>query len=307
MDHPQHQVYHQPSSFTHYVNSNPSSTHSSPRSYAHDLDLYQNPYSNPSAYHPSHSLPTRPTPHKSSSFGALQVSTIKTNHEEDPNERTARPGNAHVHAQFHSQTLPLASQVLSSIGPMDQDTFGQNSEPQEAAGRVDYTGSTPGLSGGLTRPLRPLEQERLAHLDRLKFFLATAPSRWDPAAAGSAANTSTPSTSTTSLPMTNMYPPSNGSTVLNGMDSLTMSMHPSVPTQGHHPHSLHHPSLNRFLLPSQEYVTCVLWNGLYHITGTDIVRALVFRFEVCSLVYLLSGTLTHIPTYLQIGFWTPRS
>ncbi|KAJ7930601.1 hypothetical protein B0H13DRAFT_1595172, partial [Mycena leptocephala] len=36
----------------------------------------------------------------------------------------------------------------------------------------------------------------------------------------------------------------------------------------------------RFLLPSQEYVSCVLWNGLYHITGTDIVRALVFRFEV---------------------------
>jgi hypothetical protein len=27
-------------------------------------------------------------------------------------------------------------------------------------------------------------------------------------------------------------------------------------------------------------VTCVLWNGLYHVTGTDIVRALVFRFEV---------------------------
>jgi transcription factor STE12 len=32
-------------------------------------------------------------------------------------------------------------------------------------------------------------------------------------------------------------------------------------------------------LPNQEYVSCVLWAGLYHITGTDIVRALVFRFE----------------------------
>lgn len=40
-----------------------------------------------------------------------------------------------------------------------------------------------------------------------------------------------------------------------------------------------HPALNRFLLPSGEYVSCVLWNGLYHITGTDIVRALVFRFD----------------------------
>ncbi|KAH7912061.1 STE like transcription factor-domain-containing protein [Hygrophoropsis aurantiaca] len=37
--------------------------------------------------------------------------------------------------------------------------------------------------------------------------------------------------------------------------------------------------MKRFLLPSSEYVTCVLWSGLYHITGTDIVRALVFRFE----------------------------
>ena len=45
-----------------------------------------------------------------------------------------------------------------------------------------------------------------------------------------------------------------------------------------HPHSAH-PALNRFLLPNAEYVSCVLWGGLYHITGTDIVRALVFRFE----------------------------
>jgi hypothetical protein len=34
---------------------------------------------------------------------------------------------------------------------------------------------------------------------------------------------------------------------------------------------------NRFLLPTGELVSCVLWNGLYHITGTDIVRALTFR------------------------------
>ncbi|KAJ8583958.1 STE-domain-containing protein [Rhizopogon salebrosus TDB-379] len=37
--------------------------------------------------------------------------------------------------------------------------------------------------------------------------------------------------------------------------------------------------MNRFLLPSTEYVTCVPWNLRYHITGTDIVRALAFRFE----------------------------
>jgi transcription factor STE12 len=269
MEHPQHQVYHQTPSFTNYMTAKPSSTHSSPRSFTPDLDLYQNSYPSPSPYPPSHSLPTRPAPHKSASFGALQVSTANTTREEDPNERTARPSNAHVHTQFHTQTLPLPSQ------PVDQ-----NSDAQDAVGKIDYTVTTPGLSGGLTRPLRPLEQERLAHLDRLKFFLATAPSRWDSAGTAPAPNTSTPSTST-SLPMTNAYPQPNRGSAINGMESLTMSMHPSVPTQGH---SLHHPSLNRFLLPSQEYVTCVLWNGLYHITGTDIVRALVFRFEVRSLV-----------------------
>ncbi|KAF8481390.1 STE like transcription factor-domain-containing protein [Gautieria morchelliformis] len=78
-------------------------------------------------------------------------------------------------------------------------------------------------------PAATYQRDLMAHLDRLKFFLATAPSRWS-------ASDATPS-------------------------------------------SHQHPALNRFLLPSGEYVTCVLWSGLYHITGTDIVRALVFRFE----------------------------
>ena len=82
------------------------------------------------------------------------------------------------------------------------------------------------------RPLNSQEKDLLAQLDRLKFFLATAPSRWA---------------------------------------SSTAPQQPQSQSQ--------HPALNRFLLPSGEYVSCVLWNGLYHITGTDIVRALVFRFE----------------------------
>ncbi|KAJ7748622.1 hypothetical protein B0H16DRAFT_1848701 [Mycena metata] len=39
--------------------------------------------------------------------------------------------------------------------------------------------NTLGLSGALSRPLTHPEAERLAYLDCLKFFLATAPSRWD--------------------------------------------------------------------------------------------------------------------------------
>lgn len=78
-------------------------------------------------------------------------------------------------------------------------------------------------------PVALSQRELMAYLDRLKFFLATAPSRW----------------SAPDVPLSSQY----------------------------------HPALNRFLLPSGEYVSCVLWSGLYHITGTDIVRALVFRFE----------------------------
>jgi len=103
---------------------------------------------------------------------------------------------------------------------------------------------------GFNRPLNSHEQDRIAHLDRLKFFLATAPSRWD------AVN---PSSDTEGM-----------------MTTHSDASDPTIPPG--HPSSSH-PALNRFLLPTSEYVSCVLWNGLYHITGTDIVRALVFRFE----------------------------
>lgn len=38
-------------------------------------------------------------------------------------------------------------------------------------------------------------------------------------------------------------------------------------------------SLKRFVLPGGESVSCVLWNDLFFITGTDIVRSLTFRFH----------------------------
>lgn len=73
------------------------------------------------------------------------------------------------------------------------------------------------------------QHDLMAYLERLQYFLATAPNRWP------------------------------------SLDKMS-SAH-------------HHPALNRFLLPTGEYVTCVLWNNAYYVTGTDIVRALVFRFE----------------------------
>ncbi|RUS19893.1 STE like transcription factor-domain-containing protein [Endogone sp. FLAS-F59071] len=37
--------------------------------------------------------------------------------------------------------------------------------------------------------------------------------------------------------------------------------------------------LRRYQLPTGEHISCVCWHGLFHITGTDIVRSLIFRFN----------------------------
>ncbi|KAH9830633.1 uncharacterized protein C8Q71DRAFT_716574 [Rhodofomes roseus] len=65
--------------------------------------------------------------------------------------------------------------------------------------------------------------------------------------------------------------------------------------------------MNRFLLPNLEYVSCVLWGGLYQIAGINIVRALVFRFKAfgCMFVRLApSRSLTHWSTQPRTHPWT---
>ena len=152
---------------------------------------------------------------------SLQIQTAHpAPHEQDQEEQTAHPSRS-------------AYQVPQEA----DDAMDMDLEHQQSI--ADALTDNPGPYGGLSRPLTLQEREILAHLDKLKFFLATAPSRWN----------------------TNGYSGPDPSTVPAG-----------------HPHSAH-PALNRFLLPNAEYVSCVLWGGLYHITGTDIVRALVFRFE----------------------------
>jgi len=156
----------------------------------------------------------------------LHLTTILSSHEQDPSEYTARPENAISHS----------SHFYPTINPNQSNNDDNN----------------PQISHGLSRPLVPEEQDRLAHLDRLKFFLATAPSHWK---SDSTAPT-IDSTSTVTFPSSSSSPNSSSSS----------STHP-------------HPLLHRFPLPTSEHVTCVLWGGLYHISGTDIVRALTFRFE----------------------------
>lgn len=327
--------------------SNPSSTHSSPRSFTHDLDpmsyhsqpishLHSNLHSQSYPIPGGNSYPSGPSmnsnrrgqqfmasqmgsrSHSYSSYNggtpALQVST-NTSAEHDPNERTARPGNAHTHAAFHNAlALPLpplpdsghslvtptattagssslssmssaglssagnvssASSVNSSFADAQQQHLQQQQDDQEPSEQLtqDYIAGTPGLSKGLSRPLSQLEKERLGWLDRLKYFLATAPSRWH--------TTETELNATSGLSGQTSVPFSHGVNIYPGMNlDGTYTSHPAQ-------HAPSHPQLNRFMLPSQEFVTCVLWNGLYHITGTDIVRALVFRFEVSKVLFLL--------------------
>jgi transcription factor STE12 len=124
----------------------------------------------------------------------------------------------------------------------------QNSSSSAAQQLIQATYS------GLSRPLNASEIELLSTLERLKHFLATAPSRW---------SSSSSSGASTSYAQGQHQPQASN-------HSSTLASLTTAPT---------HPALNRFLLPSGEYISCVLWSGLYHITGTDIVRALVYRFE----------------------------
>ncbi|KAI0668951.1 hypothetical protein C8Q78DRAFT_1080823 [Trametes maxima] len=215
----------------------------------------------------------------SSSSPSLQIQTATpAPHEHEPDEQTAHPSrgvgvgagavgtgpgagafNHHTHPHPHAADSPERMDVVPT-------------HPQQQQSIAD---ALTDAHGGLSRPLTHQERELLAHLDRLKFFLATAPSRWN-------ADASVAAAALPALPlgmgagMGFGSPMGMGMGMNIGMTSASASSNAGVPAG--HPHSTH-PALNRFLLPNQEYVSCVLWGGLYHITGTDIVRALVFRFE----------------------------
>ncbi|KAJ7616171.1 STE like transcription factor-domain-containing protein [Mycena polygramma] len=106
----------------------------------------------------------------------------------------------------------------------------------------------------LSRSLTAQETERLVDLDRLRVFLATAPSHWD----------------VENDDGQRLQPEGAHLISFDGQSSLSNTT------------ATVHPGLNRFLLPSQEYVSCVLWNGVHYITGPDIVRVLCSRFEAFS-------------------------
>ncbi|KAF8596948.1 STE-domain-containing protein [Ceratobasidium sp. AG-I] len=145
---------------------------------------------------------------------------------------TARITGPGTSSNFLAAVSGRPSATAPSSAQANPTTVAQRQGPTDSS----HTSSQPNAAP-IPRSLTIHEQDMISQLDKLKYFLATAPSRW-----------STPNSSAS--------------------DALVQ-----------HPQTASHPAMNRFLLPSGEFVSCVLWGGLYHITGTDIVRALVFRFD----------------------------
>lgn len=130
-----------------------------------------------------------------------------------------QPGSSHSSPASSSQALRAQQQASSS-------TSIAHAQSSSAAGSALVAG-TP-----LSRPLTHKEQELLAHLDRLKFFLATAPSRW------------------TDSEVPDAYAGLGGYGSGRGAGGMAQTGTPMMP----HPNM--HPALNRFLLPSGE---CLLF------------------------------------------------
>lgn len=131
-----------------------------------------------------------------------------------------------------NNAISAASESTSTISSASKMSSGHNipaNHPGAANGSPTHAPSISLTGTPLSRPLTHNEEQLLAHLDRLKFFLTTAPSRWSDDAA---------SNSPTSSSVVNV----NG--VSSGMDGPVGT--PLVP------HPMPHPALNRFLLPSGE-------------------------------------------------------
>lgn len=159
---------------------------------------------------------------------------------------TALDYSTPLDAHSSHASSPFGQQPHLSFNASTDHISSAASNPTSSDPSPPFNPTAMGLSlcDNLSRPLTPREKENLAHLDRLRYFLATATSRWR-----------SPDSS---------HSPYAGDPVFSAI-----AEHVNSP----------HPYMSRFYVSPSEHVTCVLWNGQYYITGTDIVRSLVFRFE----------------------------
>ncbi|GHJ89166.1 hypothetical protein NliqN6_5568 [Naganishia liquefaciens] len=156
---------------------------------------------------------------------------------------------------FTGSTVPKVHGVHTREDAELLQAMHKRAQAREAETAVHPVAKRPLTAGGEPRPLTMREAQLVDHLVRLQLFLAIAPGSWQQ-------HGTIPSG-------TEMYPMHNPWATFPGSQSTDAISFVSSP----------HPALNRFLLPNGEHVTCAYWNGLFQITGTDIVRALAFRFE----------------------------
>lgn len=144
-----------------------------------------------------------------------------------PHSQTHTPQSSQSSPHFyghHAKSASLSSNSSSArSSPLPQTTGTAVTIPSPSPSNPSTNGKNQIMVNGtpLSRPFTHKESELLAHLDRLKFFLATAPSRWVDADGADEDPTA--------------------GLVGNGVNGMGTPMMP-------HPNS--HPALNRFLLPS---------------------------------------------------------
>ena len=133
-----------------------------------------------------------------------------------------------------------------------------------------------------------IDYDALAHKTVLNPSLSPSPTMSSPApATDPSASLSPPSPQLPQVesPNNTILPSGTAADLLDAVDKLKFFL-ATAPSTFPTPHPVPDGSssvrddraLNCFLLPTGELISCVMWNGLYHVTGTDIVRALNFRF-----------------------------
>ncbi|KAJ9094991.1 hypothetical protein QFC21_005784 [Naganishia friedmannii] len=227
--------------------------------------------------------------------GERQGERERERDEMGPARRSGSAGYAHGYGGQRLTTHPRTSdQTHPAPAPAPAPASAPPAPHPPPTTTIFTSSSNPGNIP--SRPLTTREAQLVDHLVRLQLFLATAPGSWqqygtipsgtevypmhNPWAAPFPSNTPASASASATNPnsSTNASNPQHNNNP-NNHTSAAAAAQAAAQADAISFVSSPHPALNRFLLPNGEHVSCVYWNGLYQITGTDIVRALAFRFE----------------------------
>ncbi|CED85281.1 STE12 [Phaffia rhodozyma] len=229
-------------------------------------------------------------------MSAIQTTSTSTSL---PSSPSSRPRQQHQQHQPHQPQsfvpLPLSSSssqpVLHSSSPTRAKRDHWKGPRRLAPSKEDrsehgivHRERARSMALGLVEPrqMTVKETEFVNHLGRLQYFLATAPSHWrtGPQPPSVLPGAAPPPILPPDIPTESDLSLNSSASSVDRRELRDLSDAEFLNNLAFRaPMSSPHPAINRFLLPNGENVSCVLWAGLYHISGTDIIRALVFRFE----------------------------